>query len=128
MSRPLGLAAPMHVSLAALVHMALATLALLAVSGCGNSRRAGPASEPMLVTSNDLVDGRRVFMHNCYQCHPGGQGGLGPAINNKPLPRFLMHTQIRQGFGAMPGFNEKDISDQELDHLLDYVVALRKAK
>ena len=111
-----------------------ATLALLLMAGfalapgCGNSRRAGPASAPVPMASADLVEGRRVFMHNCYPCHPGGQGGLGPAINNKPLPRILMHTQIRQGFGAMPGFNEKDINDRELDHLLDYVVALRHAK
>ena len=107
---------------------ALAMLGLVAVAGgCGNSRRAGPAAAPVPMTA-DIADGRRVFMRNCYACHPAGQGGLGPAINNKPLPRILMHTQIRQGFGAMPGFNEKDISDAELDHLLDYVVALRHAK
>src|SRR5688572_581576 len=45
-------------------------------------------------------------MQHCHQCHPFGQGGLGPALNDKPAPRFLVKTQVRLGFGTMPGFSK----------------------
>jgi mono/diheme cytochrome c family protein len=65
-------------------------------------------------------------MGACNKCHPGGEAGLGPALNNKPLPKFLMHLQVRKGLGAMPSFSEKKIPDGDLDDLLEYVKALRK--
>jgi mono/diheme cytochrome c family protein len=68
---------------------------------------------------------QRVFNAHCDQCHPGGEAGLGPALNNKPLPPFLMKIQVRRGLGAMPGFSEKLISDRELDNLIAYTKALR---
>jgi len=66
-------------------------------------------------------------MQHCNQCHPFGQGGLGTALNDKPAPRFLVKTQVRVGLGVMPGFSKEKISPEELDHLVDYVMALRKA-
>jgi len=67
-----------------------------------------------------------VFQQHCYKCHPGGEGGLGPAINDKPFPRFLMKTQVRAGLGAMPSFHKQDIPPDELEVLMKYIVALRK--
>lgn len=64
-------------------------------------------------------------MESCHKCHPGGEAGLGPAINNKPLPDFLKRVQIRHGLGVMPSFAKEEISDQELEALLDYMTALR---
>jgi mono/diheme cytochrome c family protein len=107
---------------------ALAGVTLFAIGACGNSRRAGPEAGPAPVTTTALAEGRQVFQRNCYQCHPAGQAGLGPALNNKPIPRFLMATQVRQGVGAMPGFDKQEISDLELDHLLDYMAVLRDTK
>ena len=65
--------------------------------------------------------GEQVFMARCHKCHPDGEAGLGPGINGKPLPGFLMHLQIRQGLGAMPAFGDDLISDAELDDLLAYL-------
>ena len=37
-----------------------------------------------------------------------------------------MRFQVRAGLGAMPSFSEEQISDAELEDLLDYIVALRR--
>ena len=92
--------------------------------GCGSARRDLPAEETLLATN--IAQGEQVFFHYCHQCHPGGQAGVGPALNNKPLPEFLMKFQIRHGLGAMPGFSEETISSQELDQLTAYLIALRQ--
>lgn len=47
--------------------------------------------------------------------------GLGPAINGKPLPGFLVHLQIRQGLGSMPSFDDELIDEGQLDDLLAYI-------
>jgi mono/diheme cytochrome c family protein len=64
-------------------------------------------------------------MRNCDQCHPRGEAGLAPALNNKPLPAFLIKFQVRQGLGAMPSFSKDDLSDQQLDDIIRYLQALR---
>jgi mono/diheme cytochrome c family protein len=93
------------------------------VVACGPAHRP-PA--PPSATSPELDRGRQVFMAQCQRCHPGGGGGLGPSINEKPLPRFLMRLQVRRGLGAMPGFSEQEIPDEDLDRLLDYLVDERR--
>jgi len=93
--------------------------------GC-SARRSEPLVGPLIVSSPEIGEGRKVFMTHCHQCHPGGEAGLGPAINNKPLPAFAIRTQIRQGFGAMPAFYPDEISDVELDALIAYLKALRR--
>ena len=65
-------------------------------------------------------------MEHCQRCHPGGEAGLGPAIN--PAPGFAKRFQIRHGLGAMPAFDEKIIPDKELDNVLRYLKALKKNK
>lgn len=72
-----------------------------------------------------VAHGRVLFMQHCHKCHPGGEAGLGPAINDKPLPEFLMKTQVRVGVGAMPSFHRQQISEEELDDLIRYLKALR---
>ena len=108
--------------------IALTTLALgLLLAGCHSARRGEPLTGPMKIENADVAHGQILFMQHCHQCHPFGQGGLGPVINNTPAPRFLVKTQIRLGLGAMPGFPKEKINPEELDHLVDYVMALRKA-
>lgn len=96
-------------------------------AGCGSSRREAPLVGPVDVSTPELKLGQQVFMFQCYQCHPGGRAGVGPALNNKPLPQAAIRTQVRAGVGAMPGFDEQRISDAELHALSRYVVALRRA-
>jgi mono/diheme cytochrome c family protein len=58
-----------------------------------------------------LIAGQQVFLTHCHQCHPGGEAGLGPALNNRPLPDFLTRMQVRGGIGVMPGFSEEEIEE-----------------
>jgi mono/diheme cytochrome c family protein len=81
----------------------------------------------MPLTDARIKKGQLVFFQNCNQCHPHGEAGLGPALNNKPAPVFLMKTQVRLGLGAMPGFSKEQITPEELDDLMAYVIRLRKA-
>ena len=91
------------------------------LAACGSARRSAP-----LIGERDISDpqvrlGRRTFDAHCHQCHPGGESGLGFALNNKPLPGFLVRFQVRHGVGAMPAFSEEMLSDRELDAVVAYV-------
>ena len=101
----------------------LAALAL--ATACGTARRGVPVAGPMAFQSEKVAFGERVFMQKCNQCHPRGEAGLAPAINNKPLPGFLIAFQVRHGLGAMPSFNEREVSDRELDAIIAYLKYLR---
>jgi len=98
--------------------------ALLITAGCGSERRDTPmtALEP---TDGIVSRGEVAFMRECNQCHPGGCGGLAPAINDKPLPKTLIKTQIRAGLGAMPSFSAKQLPDEDVDAIIAYLKALR---
>src|SRR5919202_5558392 len=92
------------------------------LTACYSVRRAEPIVGPMTVNDPALDRGRQLFQRHCYECHTEGEGGLGPILNDKPLPKFLMRLQTRVGLGAMPSFSKQQISDEELDDLLSYVV------
>lgn len=98
----------------------------LLANGCGSSRRAEALIGPIHLTETQQL-GRQVFSQHCYQCHVNGSGGGGPAINDKPLPKALIRTQVRAGLGAMPGFDEEHISDEKLDAVAEYLSTLRQA-
>lgn len=98
---------------------------LLLTAGCGSARRDEPTAPPVFLPSRPTVLGEEVFMHRCNQCHPRGEAGLGPALNNKPLPGFMIKFQVRHGFGAMPAFSEKELSDFDLNNVVAYLKTLR---
>jgi mono/diheme cytochrome c family protein len=90
-----------------------------------SARRSEPLVGVLPVLSPQVAQGQKIFMAQCHQCHPGGEAGLGPAINNKPLPAFAIRFQVRYGWGAMPAFSQDQISDVELDAVVAYLRALR---
>jgi mono/diheme cytochrome c family protein len=106
-----------------IVFALLATLTLL---GCGPTRNSEPLVTEMKITDASVQRGKVIFDAYCYSCHLQGQGGMAPALNNKPLPRFLIRFQVRHGLGTMPGFSEEKISDRQLEDLANYVAALRE--
>jgi len=108
--------------------VALLGVVAAAQIGCRSVRRGEPIVGPLGSADPQINQGQVVFQQHCYKCHPGGEGGLGPAINDKPLPVFLMKTQVRSGLGAMPSFHKPDIPRDELDALMKYIVALRRHK
>jgi mono/diheme cytochrome c family protein len=103
-----------------------AVMMVLLLSACASARRSEPLVGPLPLDQLELVGGRQVFATHCHQCHPGGEAGLGPALNNKPLPDFLIRLQVRRGLGVMPGFSDEEISDEEMRDLLAYLKALRR--
>lgn len=107
---------------------AIASVIILAcaLTACGSQRRGEPVAGRMDLHDASLRAGQAVFDEHCYKCHLQGEGGMSPIINNKPLPKFLMRFQVRYGLGAMPAFSRKQISDRELEDLLNYLVALRR--
>jgi len=96
--------------------------------GCASARRDEPLVGALQLNDANLIAGQRVFMHNCYQCHPGGSAGLGPPLNDKPLPAFAIRTQVRKGIGAMPAFDPQMIPDADLDNVVAYLKTLRQHK
>ena len=99
---------------------------IVSVAGCRSPRRSQPVAGELQNSSAEVEHGRRVFMQHCHMCHPGGEGGLGPSINDKPLPAFAMKTQVRIGAGVMPSFDKHHIAAEDLDALTAYLKALRK--
>ena len=94
------------------------------LAGC-SARRGEPLYGPLRITSTAVENGQQVFMRECHQCHPGGEAGLGPSINDKPLPGFLIRFQVRRGIGAMPAFSPNEISPQDLENLVLFLKELR---
>jgi mono/diheme cytochrome c family protein len=97
-------------------------LAVLCVA-CGSAKRGEPVAGPFIL-SGKVAQGELLFMRFCNECHPQGEGGLGPSLNEKPLPKFAVKTQIRDGLGAMPSFSKEKLSDEEVEAIADYVRAL----
>lgn len=105
--------------------MAASLLVAMAASGCGPTRSSDPVLTQIPPTSATLRRGEQVFETHCYSCHQHGEGGMSPALNDKPLPQFYVRFQVRHGVGAMPGFSVDEISDPQLEDLARYVAALR---
>lgn len=95
------------------------------LAGCAPAYRGEPIAGPLDVSDPQLARGRQIFAVYCHQCHPGGAGGLGPSLNDKPLPGWLIAYQVRHGLGAMPAFSPERISDEELEALIHYLEQLR---
>lgn len=96
------------------------------MTGCGSARRGEPLVGEKEITDSELALGRQVFDRKCSQCHPGGERGIGFALNNKPLPQWFIRFQARNGVGAMPAFSDRELSDRELDGVAKYLVWLRR--
>ncbi len=98
----------------------------LLLSACGPSRRSEPLAGPLTLEDPVLVQGEQTFARYCAACHPRGEAGLGPALNDKPLPEWMIRFQVRNGLGVMPRFSREQISDPELDAVVRYLKELRR--
>lgn len=101
----------------------IGAIALIAplLYGCGAERRGQPEAPAVRPDNPTEVKGERLFHRWCYQCHPGGEAGLGPAINDRALPHPAIRLQIRRGVGAMPAFGEDVLSDGDVSAILAYL-------
>jgi hypothetical protein len=76
--------------------------------------------------SPDEFRGMKLFMRHCNKCHPGGEEGRGPKLNNKTLPPILIKMQVRMGGGKMPKFTKDQISKENLEKIVDFLMFMRK--
>ena len=87
-------------------------------------RKSEPVNGKTFIPANEAVaNGERVYMMYCQKCHPGGEGGLGPAINSSPAPGFIRRFQVRHGLGVMPSFKKDEISKKDLHDITAYLRA-----
>jgi mono/diheme cytochrome c family protein len=107
--------------------VASVVISVVTVAACGIEHRGEPRAPELVPESAAVARGERLFQRFCYQCHPGGAAGVGPALNDKPLPKLAIATQIRTGVGAMPAFDETWLTDNQVDDITAYVQALRAA-
>jgi mono/diheme cytochrome c family protein len=96
----------------------------LVLAACGAQHRGEPEGPPIATID---PHGKQLFDKLCFKCHPNGAAGLGPAINNKPLPALAIRTQIRKGVGAMPSFGHDQLGDDQVAAIAHYVQSLRRA-
>lgn len=106
-------------------NLAIIMAGLLAACASPSPRRADFSFGESIQAKREKPEGHRVFMQHCHYCHPGGEAGLGPALNDKQLPARLIKFQVRHGLGAMPALTKDRVSDGELDAVVDYLIALR---
>jgi mono/diheme cytochrome c family protein len=106
--------------------MFLSLLAGLIILSCA-SRKSEPVKQKEF-TSQDahVINGEKVFMTACQKCHPGGEAGLGPAVNANPAPQFVKRFQMRHGLGVMPAFSDNEISREDLRDISKYLKAWKK--
>lgn len=96
-------------------------------AGCA-AHRPEPISKPLVINSQKLALGEKSYHHHCNKCHPGGEQGLGVAINNKPLPGFMIKAQVRAGAGAMPAFSHQLLNGEDLEAIVEYLKLLRQQR
>lgn len=108
------------------MRLLLAALLFMLAAGCASARRGEPLGAPVRLDSAQEVRGEKAFMFFCDKCHPGGESGLGFALNNKPLPGPMIKAQVRAGLGAMPSFSKELLPADRLDDIVAYMKALRK--
>jgi mono/diheme cytochrome c family protein len=105
----------------------LAMLGAALLVACDGARRGDAVGIPVLASGAALT-GQVAFARTCNPCHPGGEAGLGPALNDKPLPDSLVRFKVRMGIGTMPSFPEDELDEASLDAILEWMAALRDAE
>jgi mono/diheme cytochrome c family protein len=107
---------------------ALGAAGTVVLLGCGSASRSEAIAPRPLPASQTVRSGERLFNEHCSQCHPHGEGGVGPSLLKAPLPGFAIRLQVRNGFGAMPAFSREKLSPGELDDVVAYLKALRSRR
>lgn len=103
-----------------------AALVILAICAVSCTSRRMPADSTAVAEQASAAAGKKIYQLHCDKCHPGGEAGLGPALNNNPAPGFLKRFQVRHGLGVMPKFDKSRISPDDLDHIMAYLKARKR--
>jgi mono/diheme cytochrome c family protein len=91
-----------------------------------SSRKSEPITGKNYKAENaEVKNGETLYMQHCQKCHPGGEAGLGPALNSNPAPQFVKRFQMRHGLGVMPSFTKEEISKSGLRDISKYLTSLK---
>lgn len=98
---------------------------LALASGCMAGQAAAQAS------AAEIERGRQLFMTNgCYSCHgtvgQGGERGAGPRIAPQPHPLEAFKTFVRAPAEAMPRYDARFVSDEQLQAIHAYLASIPK--
>lgn len=90
----------------------------------------GPPIPDVDPARGDLPLGQQLYTANCAACHnsAGSGGALGQAIyapSLQPATALQVAEAVRVGPGAMPGFNEQQLDQHQLDSVVLYVTHLQ---
>ncbi len=97
----------------------LKLLAVLVLAAAGDAAQTPTQTPP----AGDAAAGKKLFVSlGCWTCHGyEGQGGAGPRIAPRPLPRAAFTTYVRRPSERMPNYPERLVSDAELGHIHAYL-------
>ena len=110
--------------------------AVLAASGSASGQDIGEAPTfARLYDHTTLTSGRDVYTYWCWNCHGEGPGKPGtsalaarykaavPALltERTDLSTELVKFYVRNGFSIMPHFRKTQISDAQLEALVEYL-------
>jgi mono/diheme cytochrome c family protein len=101
-------------------------LLLALLTGCTAAREPNAIPPQELRHNPRLAEGQHAFMQYCNQCHPGGAGGVGASLADKPIPPFVLRLKVRHSIGAMPSISSDILSDAQLDDVITYLRYLRQ--
>src|ERR1043165_316331 len=105
------------------IALILSTITFALLLAC-TARKSEPLSGKEFVAKNEsIANGERQFMMHCQKCHPGAEGGLGPAISPNPAPGFVKRFQMRHGLGVMPAFKKDEITKKDLHDISKFLHA-----
>ena len=89
-----------------------------------------PIPNVQITSSTDTAAGRAAYVATCAACH--GAGASGDAVGGGQVAPPLLGTAptqvgeaIRLGPGAMPAFDERQVSDAQLSQIASYLQFLR---
>jgi mono/diheme cytochrome c family protein len=107
------------------------TIAILAIVAgvlsllcdCSPGRQGG-ATVASNVSDANAPPGKAVFEKHCIRCHPYGKAGIGPNLSKRKLTAEIVRKKVRKGGLIMPSFSEKQISNEELEQLAEFVPTL----
>ena len=99
----------------------LACLWLAAVAGPAHAQNA----------ADEVERGRQLFMRNgCYSCHgtvgQGGERSGAPKLAPEPYPYEAFRALVRTPREAMPRFDERFVSEADLQAIHRYLSSLPK--
>ena len=104
-----------------------AALACLGLTACDNGTSAASSTPGTSGPATSVDAGKAVFTRYCQVCHPGPNAGAGPALRGLVPNRTddQLRSVVRTGKNRMPGYGQKQISDEELTGLVAYMHTLK---